>query len=229
MKPEVKERVYLLVIVFSMFMCGAMIITMLSGAKPVDAEEHIPVVRDIIQTEADDNLSVQNDHTDDAGTNEQVAKDSDIVSVVDGQIGITEEYLNNKLEDILPSGFPLENTSVDIDVNGVTVKGDIKRDDLANYLKKGDKYDKYSLILLLLPDVFDIEAVFMIEKGNSENNGAVISSDGISISGKKIDHESIPFEFTDIISGAVNKIIKECGDIYRFSGLEDGILLLEKI
>lgn len=228
MKPEVKERIYLLVIVFSVFMCGAMIITMLSGTSPGDAEEHIPAVRDTVEN----SISQQEDNADKTGNSDvgnKSATDSDIVSVTEGQLGITEEYLNRKLEDILPSGFPLDNTSVDIDVSGVTVKGEIIKDDLAIYLKQADKYDKYSLILLLLPDSFDIEASFCVEKDAGASKGAVISSDGISISGKKVDPSSIPVEISDIVSRAVNAVIKECGDLYRFAGLEDGILLLEKI
>ena len=234
MKPEVKERIYLLVIIFSVFMCSAMVITMLTGAKPENADVHIPVVRELLQSgvSQQDDMQYSGGSIDYQEKNDgdgKVSTDSDIVSVTDGQLGITEEYLSNKLEGILPSGFPLDNTAVNIDENGVSVRGEIERDSIAHYLKKVDKYDKYAVILLLLPETFDIEISFALEQGSPDGKSVAISSDSISISGKTIDPSYIPKEMTDLISKAVNAVIKEYSGLYRFSGLEDGILLMEKI
>ena len=57
MKADVKERVYLLIIIFCVVMCAAMIVTMITGGVADRGEEHIPVNREIkVDTEKESDL-----------------------------------------------------------------------------------------------------------------------------------------------------------------------------
>ncbi|MBQ2864920.1 MAG: hypothetical protein IJE90_00175 [Clostridia bacterium] len=233
MKPEVKERVYLLIIIFSVFMCSAMIITMVSGTGMSEAEEHIPVLRDSMGTVdkvSDTDLTdVQNNGGETNDTEDSVSKDNNTASAQDGQLAVTEEYINERLEEHLPSGFPLKNTAILINDGGISVSGVIKKDELQSYLQNLDRNTtlKYSVALVFLPAEFDISAAFLVDKG--EDGKVVIRSDGLTVAGKNIGADSVPDQIVNIISKAVNGTIGKVGEQYRFSGIESGVMLFEKI
>ncbi len=218
MRPEVKERVYLLVIIFSFFMCGAMIITMLSGQKPEQIEEHIPVVRNIKDTENIE--TIESDKTDVSQSNDKSAYN---------QIEITEEYINDRLLELLPSGFPLKNGSVSICDGMMILEGKADKEELVNYLQKKDNSGgvKYSVALLFLPEELAVEAVFGVNRGSGGSAELVTRS--FVLSGKEIGADMLPANMSESISKAVNRAIRSIDEGYRLSGLKNGAVLLEKI
>lgn len=219
MRPEVKERVYLLVIIFSFLMCGAMIITMLSGNRPEQIEEHIPVVRNIKDTEDVESVD-SSDKTDFSQSNNKSAYN---------QMEITEEYINDRLMDLLPSGFPLKNGAVRICDGMMILEGKTEKQELIDYLQKKDNSGgvKYSVALLFLPDELALEAVFGVNRGSGGSTELVTRS--FALSGKEIGADMLPANMSEGISKAVNKVIRSINEDYRLSGLKNGAVLLEKI
>ena len=62
MKAVVKERIYLLIIIFCVVMCGAMIVTMVTGGVAEEGVEHVPVIREIkVDEQGDDGVKEAND------------------------------------------------------------------------------------------------------------------------------------------------------------------------
>ena len=214
-------------------MCGAMVITMLTGENSNVIEEHVPVNRDIVidkndltsnGTESSSDI-IKNNISDNALAEE---KNSTLASESKKQMAITGEFINNKLESNLPSGFPMKNTEVCIEEDGVIIKGTIVRDKLKEYISKIDNKSemKYSIALILLPDEFNVEAAFLVNKNGSDIE---VKSKWLKLSGKQFSADNVPQEITSSISKAFNKIIDAIDEKYIFSGFEDGALIFEKI
>lgn len=231
MKPEAKERIYLLVIIFSLLMCSAMIVTMLSGEKPETADRHVPVVRNIKETgnmqtedgESDDRLQSATDLT-------EGEKNTDAALSVGGQISVTEDHINDKLEDFLPSGFPLKNGFVNISDGMLSLKGEANTEELIQYIRSKDKsggFNKYSVVLMVMPEKFDIEVVFALKKGTSGKNE--LKTHKLVLADREIGVELLPASMIESLSKAVGKAISNIGEGYEFSSLENGAVILNKI
>lgn len=231
MKPEAKERIYLLVIIFSLLMCSAMIVTMLSGEKPEIADRHVPVVRNIKDT---GNMQTENEASDDGIQSEtdltEGEKKTDAALNVGGQISVTEDYINDKLEDFLPSGFPLKNGFADISNSMLSLKGETHTEELIQYLRSKDKnggLSKYSAVLMFLPEKMDIEVVFAVQKGTSGKNELKIHK--LVLADREIGVDLLPASMLESLSKAVVKAISNIGEGYEFSSLENGAVILNKI
>ena len=141
---------------------------------------------------------------------------------------ITEEFINNKLESTLPSGFPLKNTNVSIEEDVVIIKGTIVRDKLKEYISKIENKSemKYSIALILLPDEFNVEAAFLVSKNGRDID---VKSKWLKLSGKQFSADNVPKEITSSISKAFNKIVDAIDEKYIFSGFEDNAMIFEKV
>lgn len=243
MKAEIKERVYLLIIIFCMFMCGAMVITMLTGEKPGENDEHVPAMREIIVPQSDEDAggvadnkdsteADSNGPQDDKNTviNQSTEKNNGDAAADNSQLAITEDFINGKLEDFLPSGFPLEKPRIDIDADGIiTIKGKALRDELKKYLtESGNELSfKYSITLLMLPAEFDVEAAISV--GEGKDGTLDIKPYSLSLSGNEVPADAFPKKITESISKTVNNVVTGIGDMFIFSGFEDGAILFEKV
>ena len=240
MKPEIKERVYLLIIIFCMFMCTAMVLTMITGGVKNGDETHVPVSRPIISdvdTTDKNGEAVQNQDAnqqdaslspDDKSQGDVLNPNGDGIIQTEGQIAITEDFINEQWGRFLPSDFPLKNPELRISADGIiTVSGRVSKDELRAYLKDiGVKLGlRYSLALLLLPGNFDIEASLSVSEGS--DGQLVIAPYSLYLSGKKIPISIFPRQITEILSNAVNGVISSIGGVFRFSGFEDGALLFQ--
>jgi len=118
LKPEIKERVYLLIIIFCMFMCAAMVLTMITGGVKNGDETHVPVSRPIISdadTTDQNGEVVQNQDAnqqdtstspDDKDQGNVLSPNDDGIVQTEGQIAITEDFINEQWGRFLPSDFP---------------------------------------------------------------------------------------------------------------------------
>ena len=229
-KPEAKERIYLLVIIFSLLMCSAMIITMLSGEKPGITDEHVPVVRNIKDTENSYSKEVGSGDVNQPVTDaDEKTQTSDLMPSASGKISISQDRINEKLEDFLPSGFPLKNCSINITDGMLQLEGETHREELIEYMQKKDKEGglKYSAILMLLPEKLDIEAIFTVKNGTS--GSAELKPQGFVLANREIGIDILPAKMIESLSKAVNKVISTAGEGYRFFALENGCVILEKI
>ncbi len=247
MKADVKERVYLLIIIFCVMMCGAMIVTMITGGVTDAGEEHIPVNREIKvdveqESESDEtienNSSVQGSSSNETQTNKpgEDNKQTDASSEehqssaeTSSQVAITEEYVNEQLGRFLPAAFPVESPVVDIGADGiVTLNGRVNRDKLKNYLKDlgVDLNLKYSVALLMLPKEFDAEVSLLLKE--SEDNKFSVELKSAILDEREVPVSLFPQKVTDVISNAVNGMVAGVGEVLEFSGFEDGAIILQK-
>ena len=247
MKADVKERVYLLIIIFCVVMCAAMIVTMITGGVADRGEEHIPVNREIkVDTEQESDLdetinnnsSVQDSNSNETQINKPSADDpktdassqeEQTSAETSSQVAITEEYVNEQLGRFLPSAFPVQTPSVDIGADGVvTLNGRVNRDKLKNYLKDlgVDLTLKYSVALLMLPKEFDAEVSLLLKEG--ENNKFSVQLKSATLDEKDVTISLFPQKVTDVLSNAVNGMVAGVGEVLEFSGFEDGAIILQK-
>lgn len=244
MKNEAKEKVYLLIIIFCVVMCGAMIVTMITGGKADEGETHIPVVREglndtnepIVDVDEEDNGDINNsedvsgDSTTDKPTN---ATDSNVniethqpADETNKKIAITEEYVNERLGELLPKSFPVNNPIVEIGADGlITLSGRVKRDKLKEYISDlgVDLGLKYSVALLMMPKELDAEVALTLNEGNDGKMYAKLKS--ASLSETEIPVSLFPQKVADVISNAVNRLITSVDGTFEFYGFEDGAIL----
>lgn len=249
MRAEVKEKVYLLIIIFCVVMCAAMIVTMITDGRVENGEKHVPAMLEGITSENgekskyDENASILDTNDDIDETNEKTTADriendkisSDkiehqIAEETSGQIAVTEDFINEKLVKFFPASFPINDPIIDIGADGVvTLSGELNRDELKSYLKKlgVDIGIKYSVALLMLPKEFDGELALDL---TGEKDGTMRSSlKYAKLNGKDISLSMLPEKVTDVISDTVNKIVSNIAGELKFYGFEDGAILFKKL
>ena len=243
MKNEVKEKIYLLIIVFCILMCGAMIVTMIKSPTVQVGEIHMPVMREDEYAENKETIqpapSLEKDVDTVGENNGDVQSSKEEPELVgdpkqneenDSRVAITEENINNEIEKYLPESFPVKSVNVDIDAGGeITLSGKVNREQLKNYLK-GIGVDiglKYSVALLMLPK--DFEAVVSFDLIESKDGTIKTSIKSAVFNGKEIPVSAFPQKVANVVSDAVNKIITNIVGTFKFCGFEDGALFFEKV
>ena len=245
MKAVIKERIYLLIIIFCVVMCGAMIVTMISGGAAEKGVEHIPVIREIKSDEQADNGENETNNESSKQNNAEDSKESvkngeedtsnaktptehHGINETSGQIAITEDFVNEQLGRFLPPAFPVKSTVVDIGADGiVTLSGMVNRDKLKGYLKDlgVDLGLKYSVALLMLPKEFDAEVELIVKESGDKLTVDLYSAE---LDAKNIPVSLFPGKVADVLSDAVNKMISSVDEVFEFYGFEDGAILFQK-
>ncbi len=213
MQTKTKERIYLLVIVFCLMMCGVLLISVFIG-KPImaagEAEQHTPVVR----------LSQAPLPASAAQNAPQGAEP--------GGLEITGEYLAQRMSAYLPSGFPGEAVDVSITSDGSFGVGlSMTKSELKDYLKSSgiSLGIRQAVAIGFMPDTIEVSAELSCK--SADTYGIRLEPKRLSINNKNVDVSFMPQNIFDVLSGAINASIAYSG--YDFAGIVflDGAVLLK--
>lgn len=218
MQEAVKQRIYLLVMVFSIFMVSVLVVSMALD-KPIgikSASIHVPP-----------NVTISAPKEQDGGQG-FVFEVPDTEPLSTESKRITEEALMQEMAQHLPESFPLEAVQVDITAEGqVSFHTELKRKTIETYMEKaGIKLSlKQSIVFKLMPEAIEAEAVLLCQP-DSDGGLLLLTPQKIVLNGTEIKADELPTGFIDEIGTAVNRLITAGGFYYSRVEFEDGAMVL---
>ena len=215
--------------------CSAALLFSVTTDRPLVpiAQPHMPVLR-VTQTENDAvalpeempaETVLQTDETEEPAD----AVKQEGLQVVLSETGsgylLTEDFLEKKLTQALPAGFPAEDVDVSFDRGLLTLSFDISRSALKAYFKDQgiDLGAKRNLLLQMLPRQVEMEAAFAVR---ADESGLHLSPVHVEAGEKTIPLTGLPQDVFSAVDEALNGLLSQAG--VHFSSVEfakDGLLL----
>jgi len=205
---KTKERGYLLIIVFSISICLVLIFSMVTGNKIPGGS--LPVHQPPKQS-ASPNAENK------GGAAQEPIKDQQGVL-------ITDQYLEEKIAEYLPEGFPLEQFSVEIGADGsIELSGTADRDRILQYLSGEDHHLslRQSFFLKLLPQELNLDTSLKSEIGSDGGLLSVVPQK-IVVNDSELNVDNFPKEVFDGINQAVNQLLVGTGCYFTNIVFVDG-------
>lgn len=204
MKSQAKERIYLLIMVFCVLMCGLLLYSVFAE-EPIlvsTRQIHTPVLR---VTTMDGQTVVQ----------QQVSR-------------ITEEEIQRQIASVLPQSFGEEHLQISIQEDGLlTLEVSAAKAELKQFLGDlgVDLSLKENLLLGMLPRQLQLRAAFLCSI--QENGLLVLQPESFSINGKAMETTAVPQAILALLNAGVNTVLQSGGIDYSGLTFTDGAILLQ--
>jgi len=212
MQTSTKERIYLLIMVFSLMLCAVLLISVFCdlpvATVSASAETHIPAMRA---------WPPQGGGA--AGT-PAGAETPATAGVI-----ITEEALSAQITALLPVGFPMSEIGVDIEARGAMgLELELQRAGLKDYLESlGVQMGaRQSLALSLLPDTLAVEAVLALSQ--SADGAVGLQLESVRVEDRAVEVDFLPPSLFEVLGSAVQAALSASGTAGQSITFGDGVL-----
>lgn len=144
-----------------------------------------------------------------------------------GEMLVTQEYAAAVIEANMPSELPISDVRVKVEKAGaITISGAITREDFSRMLENAGASGgiKEWAFLKIMGKKATMEAEFSCKTG--EDGMVMLAPTNIKINKMEINLESLPSQYFEKVSAALNETLHQTGFIYSSIELRDGAIVL---
>ena len=215
MQTSTKERIYLLIMVFSLMLCAVLLISVFCdlpvATVSASSETHIPAMRAWPPQ----------------GSGGDTGTPAEAGTPATAGLTITEEALAAQITALLPVGFPMSEIEVDIEARGVVgLELELRRAGLKDYLESlGVQMGaRQSLALSLLPDALAVEAVLALSQ--SADGAVGLQLESVRVEERAVEVDFLPQSLFEVLGSAVQAALSASGNAGQSITFGDGVLYI---